>query len=49
MDSDGEDDPKKIKEIVKLIDKNNKTNIITMNRTLRKEFFFSVFCTKCIY
>ena len=43
MDSDGEDDPKKIKEIVKLIDKNNKTNIITMNRTLRKEsFFFSI-------
>ena len=44
MDSDGEDDPKKIKEIIKLIDKNNNTEIITMNRTLRKEsFFFSIF------
>ncbi len=43
MDSDGEDDPKKINEIVELIDKNNNTNIITMNRTLRKEsFFFSI-------
>lgn len=43
MDSDGEDDPKKIKEIVKLIEKNNNTEIITMNRSLRKEsFFFSI-------
>lgn len=43
MDSDGEDDPKKLKEIIKLIDKNNNTEIITMNRTLRKEsFFFSI-------
>ena len=43
MDSDGEDDPKKIKEIVKLVDKNNNTKIITMNRTMRKEsFFFSI-------
>ncbi len=43
MDSDGEDNPKKIKEIIKLIDKNNNTEIITMNRTLRKEsFFFSI-------
>ena len=43
MDSDGEDDPKKIKEIIKLIDKNHKIKIITMNRTIRKEsFFFSI-------
>ena len=43
MDSDGEDDPKKIKEIIKFIDKNHKTKIITMNRTIRKEsFFFSI-------
>jgi len=43
MDSDGEDDPKKIKEIIEFIDKNHKTKIITMNRTIRKEsFFFSI-------
>ena len=43
MDSDGEDDPEKIKEIVKLVDKNDNTKIITMNRTMRKEsFFFSI-------
>ena len=43
MDSDGEDDPKKINEIVELIDKNKNIEIITMNRTLRKEsFFFSI-------
>ena len=43
MDSDGEDDPKKIKEIIKLINKNPKTEIITMNRALRKEsFLFSI-------
>jgi polyisoprenyl-phosphate glycosyltransferase len=43
MDSDGEDDPKKIKEIIRLIDKNHKIKIITMNRTIRKEsFFFSI-------
>ena len=43
MDSDGEDDPKKLQEIIKLIDKNNSIEIITMNRTLRKEsFFFSI-------
>ena len=43
MDSDGEDDPKKIKEIIKLVDRNNNTKIITMNRTMRKEsFFFSI-------
>ena len=40
MDSDGEDDPKKINEIIELIDKNNNIEIITMNRTLRKESFF---------
>ncbi len=44
MDSDGEDDPKKIRELIKFVDKNNNTEIITMNRTLRKEsFFFSIF------
>ena len=43
MDSDGEDNPKKIKEIIEFIDKNHKTKIITMNRTIRKEsFFFSI-------
>ncbi len=43
MDSDGEDDPKKIIEIIKLINKNQNTKIITMNRTIRKEsFFFSI-------
>ena len=43
MDSDGEDDPKKIKQIIKMIDKNSKIEIITMNRSIRKEsFFFSV-------
>jgi len=43
MDSDGEDNQKKIKEIIKFIDKNHKTKIITMNRTIRKEsFFFSI-------
>ena len=43
MDSDGEDDPKKIKEIIKLVEKNKKLQIITMNRTIRKEsLFFSI-------
>ena len=43
MDSDGEDDPKKIKDIIKLIDKNPNIETITMKRTLRKEsFFFSI-------
>ena len=43
MDSDGEDDPKKIKEIIQLVKKEKKTEIITMNRALRKEsFFFSI-------
>lgn len=43
MDSDGEDDPKKIKDILRLIKENNKVKIITMNRTIRKEsFFFSI-------
>ena len=43
MDSDGEDDPKKIKEIIKFIDKNPNEEIITMNRTLRKEsILFSI-------
>ena len=48
MDSDGEDDPKKIKDIIKLIDKNPKIEIITMKRTLRKESFFLVFYMKYI-
>ncbi len=43
MDSDGEDDPKKIIEIIKLIDENRNIKIITMNRTIRKEsIFFSI-------
>jgi len=43
MDSDGEDDPEKIKDIIKLIDKNPNIEIITMKRTLRKEsLFFSI-------
>ena len=43
MDSDGEDDPKKIKDIIKLIDKNPNIEMIAMKRTLRKEsFFFSI-------
>ena len=43
MDSDGEDDPKKIKEIIKFIDKNPHEEVITMNRTLRKEsLLFSI-------
>ncbi len=37
MDSDGEDDPKKIKEIIKLIDKDPNIEIITMKRSIRKE------------
>ena len=40
MDSDGEDDPKKIKEIIKLIDKDPNIEIITMKRSIRKESFF---------
>ena len=43
MDSDGEDDPRKILNIINLIKKNEKTEIITMNRTIRKEsLFFSI-------
>ena len=43
MDSDGEDDPKKILNIIDLIKKNEKTEIITMNRSIRKEsLFFSI-------
>ena len=37
MDSDGEDDPNKIKEIINIVNKNKKLNIITLNRTIRKE------------
>ena len=33
MDSDGEDDPKKIKDIIKLIDKSPNIEMITMKRT----------------
>ena len=44
MDSDGEDDPAKITEIINVLKRNKKINIITMDRTLRKEsFFFSIF------
>ena len=43
MDSDGEDDPKKINEIIRFVEKNQNTKIITMNRTMRKEsLFFSI-------
>ena len=43
MDSDGEDDPKKINDIIKIVEKNNNTDLITLNRTIRKEsFFFSI-------
>ena len=43
MDSDGEDDPHKILDIISLLDKNNKQEVITLNRTLRKEsFLFSI-------
>jgi polyisoprenyl-phosphate glycosyltransferase len=37
MDSDGEDDPNKIKEIINIVNNNKKLNIITLNRTVRKE------------
>ncbi len=43
MDSDGEDDPKKIIEIIDLLSKNEDVKLITLNRTLRKEsIFFSI-------
>ena len=43
MDSDGEDDPNKIKEIVNTLENNNNIKIITLNRSIRKEsFFFSI-------
>jgi glycosyltransferase involved in cell wall biosynthesis len=44
MDSDGEDDSSKIKEIIDYLTKND-SNIITLNRVIRKEsFVFS-----CLY
>jgi polyisoprenyl-phosphate glycosyltransferase len=43
MDSDGEDDPGKIKKILNLLKINNEIKIITLNRTIRKEsFIFSI-------
>tara|TARA_Y100000389_G_scaffold195540_1_gene227095 strand:- start:2088 stop:2975 length:888 start_codon:yes stop_codon:yes gene_type:complete len=43
MDSDGEDDPKKIKEIIFKVNKYKKLDIITLNRAIRKEsILFSV-------
>ena len=43
MDSDGEDDPHKILDIISLLEKDNKQEVITLNRTLRKEsFLFSI-------
>jgi len=43
LDSDGEDDLEKIKEIIEYIRLNKKVEIITLNRTIRKEsFFFSI-------
>ncbi len=43
MDSDGEDDPHKILELLKLIEKNDKVKIVTFNRTIRKESFIFSF------
>tara|TARA_Y100001958_G_C21221729_1_gene547093 strand:+ start:546 stop:1424 length:879 start_codon:yes stop_codon:yes gene_type:complete len=43
MDSDGEDDPKKIINIINILTKNKNVKVITLNRTIRKEsFIFSV-------
>ena len=43
MDSDGEDDPNKIVDILYLLKKNKSIKIITLNRSIRKEsLFFSV-------
>lgn len=43
MDSDGEDDPKKIIKIINIVSKNKDTNFITLNRTIRKEsLLFSI-------
>ena len=43
MDSDGEDDPKKIIQIIDTVNKNENINLITLNRTIRKEsFLFSL-------
>ena len=43
LDSDGEDDPKKIIDILHLIEKNKNIKVITLNRALRKEsLFFSI-------
>ena len=43
MDSDGEDDPKKINKIVILINKNKEYKLITLNRSIRKEsLLFSI-------
>lgn len=43
MDSDGEDDPEKIKKLLNILKINKNIKIITLNRTIRKEsFFFSI-------
>ena len=43
MDSDGEDDPKKIIKIIDIVNKNKNINLITLNRTIRNEsFLFSL-------
>ena len=43
MDSDGEDDPQKIVNIINIINKDKNVNLITLNRTIRKEsFLFSI-------
>lgn len=43
MDSDGEDDPNKIQLILDLLEQNSRIELITLNRTIRKEsFFFSI-------
>ena len=50
MDSDGEDDPDKIINILNLLEQNPESKLITLNRTIRKEsFFFLVFYMKFIY
>ena len=43
MDSDGEDDPKKINKIVDIVNKNKEIKLITLNRSIRKEsLLFSI-------
>ena len=49
MDSDGEDNPNEISNIIKL-SKNEKIQVITMNRTMRHEsFLFSILYDRLIF